>query len=698
MRWVQGSNMGRRRFLRIFGVLFGGMTLARPLSLRGVAAESDVSDLAVARRRAALLAEAAAWRLNLNAPDPRHQFPLILARIALDKADTASLDYLAGGARFHGRGSSFGMSSLSRIVAAYPHKLSEAIMAAVREQVTAFPHYLGYGTENHRAMQRSAGLLFGERFPDDTFHHGIKGRELAELCKEYMRRYGREVYASSMMEYLSPTYHMVNTAPWLTVAEYSLDEESRLMARAILDWMMADLALNTHHGVVLPPLTRCTAQIRGYPGANRHALDASMTTAWLYWGTGAHSLVAEDAVLPNVRAVGAPQHAQAGYGPHPAIRNLGAKRGALPFMALQSCASWGAFEEITANPFGFEARNIPQVPPPERRYHLRSVYFHEDYALGAGNFREHVADPQYRTTVPFGAVWRSANAFARLLIGHPYWYAAYKPDTWASPSPEDMWSGTSPFQQSVHWENAVILLFDIPEEDPYREVRLRWGPGFAPHGRRDKPIRSCFAYYPESMDERVRTAAGFFLREGDVYIAIRPLSGGAAWAGSAAPGYKRIDLPGARTGCVVEIGSAGEYGSFAEFQARIAQAKLDTAALATDKRVRYESTRGHLLEISHVSPGGLPEASVNGEPLDFNSWPTCESPYLTCRDRVLDVHDGRQGMKIDWQGTAPIYTYYQMHGGVRRDIGRESIGCDGRLVREGVPKSSSGNRIPSARS
>jgi hypothetical protein len=82
-------------------------------------------------------------------------------------------------------------------------------------------------------MKRVAGLLFGEQFPDDTFHHGISGRELASVCKDYVRHYGRSVYASSLYEYLSPVYFGVHLRPWLHVAECSQDDETRLMARAV---------------------------------------------------------------------------------------------------------------------------------------------------------------------------------------------------------------------------------------------------------------------------------------------------------------------------------------------------------------------------------------------------------------------------------------------------------------------------------
>lgn len=628
---------------------------------RGEASSEDVGLDAVRRRRRQLLAEVAASPLNQRARNPKHQHPIILARLALDDVAAEHLAYLPRGAAFRDRGSMFGMLTLAAIVAGYEDRLPEDVVESIRSQVTRYPSFLAGGTENHRAMQRAAGFLFGERWPDDTFHHGISGRELAAVCKQYVADYGRTVYAGSMREYLSPVYHTTNTAAWLALADYARDDETRLMARAIVDWMMADLALNCHFGAIVPPYSRCVAPLKGFPGQNRRRLGASVSTAWLYWG-GAEEPELRDAA----RSSSVPQHAVSGYAPHVAIRNIGAKRVALPYSVRQSRPSAAFLEPPAQNAHGYQAREEPEYYHPEPRYHMRTAYLGRNYALGSGHFRENVYDPGFRDFMPFGAVWRSENDHAHLVVAHPYWYANYTPEPWESGSTEDMWSGVSPFQQTVQWENAAVVLYNIPEVDPYRDVVLRWGPHWARPDRPDPPVQACFAYYPESVDERARTEAGFFLREGDVYLAIRPLREGAAWAESQVPGFARIDMPGGATGCVVELGDASEFGSFAEFQQQVARAELDVTRLASHREVEYCSTRGHRLRIRHVSEGWLPEAWINGEKVDFDNWPICESPFVTCRDRVLDVHDGRQGFTVDWTGRKPVYSYFEIVEGVRR--------------------------------
>jgi hypothetical protein len=108
------------------------------------------------------------------------------------------------------------------------------------------------------------------------------------------------------------------------------------------------------------------------------------------------------------------------------------------------------------------------------------------------------------------------------------------------------------------------------------------------------------------------------------------------------------------------VGDAAEYESFVQFQKAVSKADLDTSRLTTDRSARYQSTRGHELSIQHNPDDWRPHATVNGVSLDYDTWPTCESPYVTCREGVMDVNDGSQGFTVDWQGELPEYRYYDV--------------------------------------
>ena len=223
----------------------------------------------------------------------------------------------------------------------------------------------------------------------------------------------------------------------------------------------------------------------------------------------------------------------------------------------------------------------------------------------------------------------------------------------------DDWSGTSPFFQMVHWENSAILLFDLPKDDPYAGQAEGNNPKWT-SSRPSKLIQRAHAYIPDTMDEVVTNEHGVFLRAGNVYIGIRPLGGRAFWEDGGHEGYRRLVIEGDLVGAAVEVGDQAEFKSFSQFQERVSKADLDTSQLQKEKRVRYCSTRNHDLDIRFNSEDWRPIASVNGVKLDFDRWPTCESPYLTCRDGVMDINDGTSGFKVNWQDDLPEYTYYEI--------------------------------------
>jgi hypothetical protein len=143
------------------------------------------------------------------------------------------------------------------------------------------------------------------------------------------------------------------------------------------------------------------------------------------------------------------------------------------------------------------------------------------------------------------------------------------------------------------------------------------------------------------------------------------------WEPSRHEGYLRLAMPGSLIACAIEVGDRREYGSFDSFQTEIAGTMWDTSQLTNRQEVVYRSTRGNRLQLRYRSPGWLPDASINGVALDFDRWPTCESPYVRCRDQVLDVNDGHSGFTIDWQGDYPQYSYYEIADGQRRITRRE---------------------------
>ncbi|MDP6040925.1 MAG: hypothetical protein QGG64_20415, partial [Candidatus Latescibacteria bacterium] len=379
-------------------------------------------------------------------------------------------------------------------------------------------------------------------------------------------------------------------------------------------------------------------------------------TGWLYWDAGNGPQSQEELEnAPDWKGGPLALHCLSDYIPEPVIRNLGAKRIATPYALVQSRANREIISLSHTNTYGM-SKPVDRNPP-NSRYVTRSVYVHRHYAMGAGARIEDILEPTLRHAHSFSVIWRDTSPYNWLFFVHPYWYTNRQQN--GKPLQEEDWSGTSPCFQMVHWENAAVLLFDIPENDPYAGQAEGNNPKWTSN-RPGKLIQRAHAYVPETMDETVTTDQGIFLRSGEVYIGIRPIGGRAFWEESDYQSYRRVVIEGDFVGAAVEVGDRAEYESFSRFQEKVSATELDTNNLRTEKRVQYHTTRGHHLDIRHNPDDWRPIASVNNIALDFDQWPTCESPYLTCRDGVMDVNDGTSGFKVNWKNDLPEYKYYDI--------------------------------------
>lgn len=616
---------------------------------------SAVADETIGLRKQVAVRAGAQVAFNRTGPNPKQAFRVVLCRLMEDPADPVALDYIPVGLGFRSKGDTFGKSALSRIFCQFGETLPEQTRQQIFDEVTTYEGWLSGGTENHIAMRRTAGFLFGEAFPGAAFAHGLKGSDLAAECYGYMREYGRLLYENSMVEFLSPIYHACHTAAWLNIYDFAKDPDAKLCARAILDWMFADLAANSHQSIILPPAARAKGLM-----TDSYQLSTvrsnTQWSAWLYWGAGNVDATFEAvAVTETWKQSPFTLHAVSDYVPEPVIRNLGSKDMCAPYSLLQARANREVIEPPSVNPYGKPEPNLRNAP--NSRYVARSVYVAGDYAIGAGARCADIDEPTVRHAHAFNVVWKDKSPRNWLFFVHPYWYVNRVEDGATEPLGVHDWSGTSPFLQMVHWENAAVLLVDIPDVDPYHDQPVGTNPKWI-SDRPKRPYKVLNAYIPETVAEVQERPAGMFLRAGDVYVAIRPIGGIASWEATWRDGFKQLAIAGDIVGAAVEVGDREEYGALDAFVDRVSSSELDLTGLDDDRRVVYSTSRGHRLEIQHNKADWRPIASVNGTVLDFDEWPTCESPYLTCRGGVMDVNDGQKGVTVDWSGNLPAYTYY----------------------------------------
>jgi hypothetical protein len=77
---------------------------------------------------------------------------------------------------------------------------------------------------------------------------------------------------------------------------------------------------------------------------------------------------------------------------------------------------------------------------------------------------------------------------------------------------------------------------------------------------------------------------------------------------------------------------------------------------------------GHLVAVYHsVTTVGLPvfpnaSATINGQAVDWSKWAdggVYASPYISIRDGVMRVSDGRESYSVTFDGTRPVWRLVQ---------------------------------------
>ena len=545
-----------------------------------------------------------------------------IAHLALtDGESEAARAYLAGS----GYGGEIFFNSIQQVRALYmaQEHLTPDQLAAIRAQATSSSNnWNNNGTENHRKMTWSSGYLLAQFFPDAEWRYGnetLDSPTLMRRLKERLATVGHNEYRAGYSEFLSPNYEIWHVSPMINLLDYAEDPEVRALAEASLLQHLTLIALGSYEEVVLPPWSR-------YAGVqNRDATGARIQLlTWLFWGHGN---------IPASRDFSSSTplsfFAVTDWRP-PEILDLIAQREVdYPYTARmqQTHFGWGT-----------------------ERYVMRTTYQDELYAISSGVFRFkpgafQLDDSQFAIAWDGGAQVRQIHAY------HPYWRQLVDDmSDWLRP--------TSPFMQTGHHENSVIMLFDIPAEDPWAG-RGNWA------GEREGPmVPLAQLRFPSHMNYTAGADDWFFVTDGPVYIGIKVLKEGWTRDRRALSGYNVIKSEGTdgerwQTGFIYEVGTEAEFGTPEAFKAAVEAnpVSIDWETMT----VTYTNTGGDELNFQY-SPfvdgsinEWIPDFAVNDEAIIYDeSWPTLESPWTSLRNNLflLKLSDN-ETLVTDWRGDIP---------------------------------------------
>ena len=582
-------------------------------------------------------------------PNAKFGAAIALASLALDPDDAEVIDRIT---HFYDKvpagsnGQQFSYPGVAWVLGKYWDKFAPAQRDHLKAKLKGFSDLLGHGTENHAIMKGAAAYLFAQYWPDETgwLRGTHTSARLGETARTQMLAVMRSLYDRGYEENLSHNYAPVHLYPYYALYECATDPEMKRAADAALHFHVANMAANHFEGVTIPPTNRdypsTTWNTYTYEPGKPHA---SHLIHWLYWADAQNWTPAEIDRSDGNFVVYA---ALSSWRPPAAIESL-ARGQMVPYELTASAPSFG---HAGVSP-GFWGTGTPAEC-------VRYVYRDKLYAMGSGFF-QYYPEEFYVDYTAFRFIYKSPDRFNFIECYHPYWR-----------SDDRTWQGlNSPFMQTAQHKGTAIALFNIPNADPWAgRGRSDWQASRDDHFK--KLIREALVRYPKSIDQKTEANGWILLREGDVYIAIRPLKAYTIDANYKPAGeFDVVRSAFAQTGFLFDIATKKEFATFEAFLAAVNQNPpiMDWDQLS----VAYTNVRGDTLTATwnppkYDVPKGervlvRPGISVNGAlvPIDsdlINGRAVMKSPSVELIDRVLRLRTPAGQLEVDWRGKVPKFS------------------------------------------
>jgi hypothetical protein len=639
-------------------------TLLTGLCLFCIVAVSAQTSLIDSRARAIYNAFKAYSAEGMNA---RHGSQAAAARLKANNGnDQAMINYIATYYNtLDGNDGAYwvNLPSTAWVLCTYRDKFTDAQLANLKNNAKIITNLVTTGTENHTITKQIGGYLLAQCFPNESGWHG--GRTSAQLMAETrtnLMNIMKSLYSKGYNEDLSTTYLAVHLSAFFALYDCATDPEVKNAADAAIHFHIAHLAANHFNGLVIPPYARENAsQLNRTDGSEWNPVTNWIN--WLYWGESGVKTPDLNALRTNTENRYICQAAISEWRPSAAINSL----------ALGQAAPY----ELKSTKCNFEHYGAGGAGELERY-----VYRDKLYAMGSGHmrFRPNMSGYDLDQSMS-GLIYKSTDNF-NYIDWHHFFYR----------SNNRIWRGASPFIQTAQHKSTAIVLFNIPTSDPWST----YGSYLTNRNNHfNNLIHEGLLRYPKSIDEKVETNGWIFLREGDVYIAVRPLKdytiatnyNTLMTKGSDATNNKFIDVAAnfnvirsafGQTGFVIDVAVKGDFASFADFQTAVSAKTVNVNW--TNFTVNYTSVKGNALTASWQKPSPdypnvplsygnnvnaqvwiRPNFSVDGSSVGIDSDFTgakavIKSSVISLVNRKLTINTPGGESSVDWSGANPVFT------------------------------------------
>lgn len=602
------------RFLAV--VVFGALAAAAsaqpaftgPMPPRGPVADASLRRNQYLERRAEVLA----WRSALAKPGEPATFGLAEAAAKLARReDAAAVSERVIELMKRPTGDMFWMFPVACISYLGRDQLTPAAKAAIREAWRTYMPLRG-DTENHWVMYYTSMYLMAQLWPDEPGERWFNGKSSAEISAEaqaWLLDWMKLTTKIGQGEYDCTHYIGEYAISMLYLATWAEDPAMRQRGRMMLDYVMADYAVDTLDGI--------------YIGAHARTDDRQVLEKWnglssffgwllfgncpppaAYGGWGLYFAAAADHYdLPEV------------------IYRIGTDRSG-PYTQFERKRTRHRWRNS-------DVRNAPVY---------KQSYVTADYALGSDQggllqpIQQHSWDVTWAVPDPRGVHNTMFSVQPHYGADELMMYFTEMPDympasvtfqgkpTYTAPT---KLLGGSPYEQIFQQDDALVSLTKVPPGTTFEHVN---------------------GFFSKDLAKLEEDASGWiFAQGGRAYLAYRPLAP-YTWQ-PIEGGGKRLYSESRRNGTILQVAAASEFKTWEDFKAAIRALPL---TLATDPvpRVSFTTLRGRKLELAY---GAAPK--VDGRTIDHaKEWKLFAGPYLNAEvgSGTLTITHGRLTRVLDF--------------------------------------------------
>ncbi len=475
-------------------------------------------------------------------------------------------------------------------------RLPEDIRKKYRDTWRTYTPYRG-DTENHWVMYYVSLYLAAEEWPNEpgeAWFNGKSSEENKAESKEWIKHWIYTTTTIGQGEFDSPHYMTVFLAPMFMLYEFAKAPDMKKRGEMMIEYLLTDFAAEYLRG------NYCGGHSRE---DHNSAIDPrrSAMTAFGYLFFGDTEYTARGEAL------------------HEALRStVYTTRGETLLAALTSYRMPEIIYHIASDrsePYVHtETKRVRNVirygderNPPVYKYN----YMTQDYCLGSLHggilqpIQQHTWDVTFDSPLPNNTVFTLHPYYSSYELGmffpeHQKLVMEAVVASKGTYNKPDKWTGGSPFERTMQYKNAIIVLYDIEPGTTFEHID---------------------GFFPKNLYELIRDESGWiFMHGGNTYIAYYPLQE-YDWIEEDVNWRLRSHV--LRNGLVMEVASADGYESFSAFQEQIRSNALRTDGFDENLTVEYVTSNGDELRFTY--PDGR---YINGDPVDFSEYRLFNSRFL----------------------------------------------------------------------